>query len=82
MGGCEQAKMPLRIKKSGRRYEAEVSPPHGNRVLWKTERPLEAEELIAQLRQLGCHQTDIGDAFHEMDPDFPILKGSQGSTHR
>ena len=70
--------MPLRIKKSGQRYEAEVSSPHGSGEPWKTEQPLEVEELIAQLRRLGCHQTDIGDAFYEADPGSPVLNAVTG----
>ena len=28
------------------------------------------DDLIAKLFDLGCHQTDIGDAFHQADPDW------------
>jgi hypothetical protein len=27
-------------------------------------------ELVAALLGLGCHQTDIGDAFYTADPDW------------
>jgi hypothetical protein len=27
-------------------------------------------ELVAALLGLGCHQTDIGDAFYVADPDW------------
>jgi hypothetical protein len=29
-----------------------------------------ADELIAALRDQGCHQTDIGDAFYAADPEW------------
>lgn len=28
------------------------------------------DELVAALQEIGCHQTDIGDAFFEADPDW------------
>jgi hypothetical protein len=31
---------------------------------------MQRDELIDKLRALGCHQTDIGDAFSEADPDW------------
>jgi hypothetical protein len=32
--------------------------------------PVAADELIDRLRQLGCHQTDIGDAFYAANPKW------------
>jgi hypothetical protein len=28
------------------------------------------DDLVDALRGIGCHQTDIGDAFYEADPDW------------
>ena len=45
-----------------------MTPPHGSE--WETVRPLGRDELIAALREQGCHQTDIGDAFYAADPEW------------
>ena len=55
--------MPIEITKFGQRYLAEVTPPHGTGTSWTSLQPVNRDELIAQLRRLGCHETDIGDAF-------------------
>jgi hypothetical protein len=31
---------------------------------------MEIDDLIAALTERGCHQTDIGDAFFEADPEW------------
>ena len=62
--------MPIVIRKSGQLYTAEVIPPHGRGIPWVTARPLERSALIQGLRETGCHQTDIGDALNEADPDW------------
>jgi hypothetical protein len=51
-------------------YAAYVTPPHGNGVEWVTPEPIPARELIDRLLERGCHQTDIGDAFYEADPQW------------
>ena len=51
-------------------YEAEVTPPHGGGVPWKSSTPLRRDDMVAALRAWGCHQTDIGDAFYEGDPEW------------
>lgn len=50
-------------------YEASVRPPHG-RVPWDSPHPMRVGDLIDALLALGCHQTDIGDALFEADPDW------------
>jgi hypothetical protein len=50
-------------------YDAVVTPPQG-RVAWRTEGPMKLDELDKKLLELGCHQTDVGDAFYEADPDW------------
>ncbi len=62
--------MPIVIRKSDKLYTAEVTPPHGGGVPWATAEPLDRASLIAALRERGCHQTDIGDAFYEADPEW------------
>lgn len=63
--------MALKILKMvGDYYEAEVTPPHSTKP-WKTPTPLRLRELIDELEQKGCHQTDIGDVLYEIDPDWP-----------
>ena len=52
------------------RYTAKVTPPHGGGREWDINTPVTARELTALLTELGCHQTDIGDAFYEVDPEW------------
>ncbi|HEX6663063.1 MAG TPA: hypothetical protein VF025_05270 [Gaiellaceae bacterium] len=62
--------MAIVISKVGDAYTADVTPPHGGGNHWRTESPLPADVLIAELLSRGCHQTDIGDAFYAADPDW------------
>jgi len=62
--------MPIVIEKVGSHYSARVSPPESDFGTWKTEEPLGVESLVQALLALGCHQTDIGDAFYSADPDW------------
>jgi hypothetical protein len=62
--------MPITIQKISKGYTATVTPPHGKSRYWKTDHPMSVDELIEGLRKLGCHQTDIGDAFYEADPNW------------
>jgi len=62
--------MALVIRKVGSNYSATVTPPHCKVGLWSTDSPLDVETLIEKLKALGCHQTDIGDAFYEADPNW------------
>ncbi len=61
--------MAIKIRRVGDRYEATVTPPHGS-VGWSTPEPLTVDELDRKLHELGCHPTDIGDAFYEADPNW------------
>jgi hypothetical protein len=61
--------MGIRIIRRGSDYSAVITPPHGHRASI-TLGPLPQNELISQLQSLGCHQTDIGDAFYEADPEW------------
>ena len=62
--------MTINIKKVGDNYTAIVTPPHGNNTSWASSDPLSCDELIKQLSAIGCHQTDIGDAFYEANPHW------------
>lgn len=62
--------MTIRIERIGGLYMARVTPPHGSGLFWRSERPVDARELVDQLLARGCHQTDIGDAFYEADPEW------------
>jgi hypothetical protein len=62
--------MAIVIVPAGDLYEAAVTPPHGRGVLWASPGPMTADSIVAALLKLGCHQTDIGDAFHDVDPDW------------
>jgi hypothetical protein len=62
--------MPITISRVGDLYSAIVTPPHGRGATWRTEEPFRAADLVRELEALGCHQTDIGDAFFEADPNW------------
>jgi len=49
-------------------YAAEATPPHA-RSSWKSQ-PMQLRQLIAELRALGCHPADIGDALYTVDRDW------------
>lgn len=59
----------LSIRKTALGYDAEAGSPHTRRE-WRTKQPTTAADLVAVLRKLGCHPTDIGDAFFEADPNW------------
>ena len=62
--------MSIRIQRFGDAYQAAVRPPHGGGRSWDSPRPLKLDDLIEELLALGCHQTDIGDALFEADPEW------------
>jgi len=64
------ALMSILIRRLGMLYEAEVTPPHGRGLEWRSVAPMSRDELVAALRDRGCHQSDIGDAFYEADPEW------------
>jgi hypothetical protein len=51
-------------------YVAEVTPPHGEGEQWSSPHPMSRDDVVAAPRQIGCQQTDIGDAFFEADPGW------------
>lgn len=59
--------MAIKITRVGDKYLGDVTPPHGSGIAWSSAEPLCATELIQQLTEQGCHQTDIGEAFYEAD---------------
>ena len=48
-------------------YEASVSPPDSERA-WRTDAPLDFDDLHSALLKVGCHIRDVADAFIEADP--------------
>lgn len=66
--------MGIKIRRVGEFYEADVTPPHGNGAPWSTAIPVFRDELVKALIEHGCHQTDIGDAFYEADPEW-LMRG-------
>jgi hypothetical protein len=61
--------MAIEIRRVGDLYEARITSPN-NAAPWSTYAPVEEDVLIEALRDLGCHQTDIGDAFQTADPGW------------
>ena len=68
--------MAILIKSTALGYEAVATPPHV-KTPWQTNAPSPARELIAALLELGCHQTDIGDAFYAANPNWLSEMSSQ-----
>jgi len=68
----------IQIFREDGRYTAVTSPPHGSRS-WRTPEPLSAQELVIRLRELGCHTTDIGDAFCAAYPGWLDDIGDEAS---
>jgi len=62
------ARTPIVIQRTRDLYGAEVTPPHRGANHWLSAQAMNRDDLIAALRRLGCHQTDIADAFYEADP--------------
>jgi len=62
--------MPIVITRVGDLYEGTITPPHGGDSPRSSLHPMTADSLIDALRDLGCHQTDIGDAFYAADPEW------------
>jgi hypothetical protein len=59
----------IEIQKTDDGYAAHVTPPHGRRE-WTTPHPMTRDDLDRELHGLGCHPTDIGDAFYDADPNW------------
>jgi len=62
--------MSIRVVFRDGGYIATVTPPHGGASKWESGAPTTGRELVEALLRLGCHQTDIADAFYEADPDW------------
>lgn len=62
--------MSIEIRRVGHLYEASVRPPHGRSQPWDSPHPMRVDDLIDALLGRGCHQTDIGDAFFDADPEW------------
>jgi hypothetical protein len=58
--------MPITIYKADDKYHVAVSPPSGR--FWRSSTPMSAREIVRKLGELGCHSTDITDAFYAADP--------------
>lgn len=61
--------MPIEIERTEAGYTARVTPPHA-RTEWASPHPMSATELDKVLHGLGCHPTDVGDAFYAADPNW------------
>jgi hypothetical protein len=62
--------MAINVRREGDFYRVTVTPPHGGGRYWSSRKALTADDVVNKLRKLGCHQTDIGDAMFEADPDW------------
>jgi hypothetical protein len=65
--------MTIRIKRVGDAlYSAELTLPDMPAVKagWSSSEPMSADQLVQELLKRGAHQTDIGDALYQADPDW------------
>ena len=62
--------MSIEIERVGSLYKASYRPPHGTGQPWDSPSAMSVDDLIGALLDRGCHQTDIGDAFFEADPEW------------
>ena len=62
--------MNIEIRRVGDLYAGSVRPPNGRGQGWDSPFPVPVDELIGALLEYGGHQTDIGDAFFEADPEW------------
>ena len=73
LGIRKEGDMSIRVDKvSGDLYMATLTLPDVPNVkeAWSTIEPLDADQLWQELLARGAHQTDIGDAFYEADPNW------------
>ena len=59
--------MAITVTRVADMYLADVTPPHGCGITWSTPEPMGVNELIQELLNRGCHQTDVGDALYDAD---------------
>jgi len=62
--------MAIEIIRGRTGYRASASPPHSKNGVWQSSGELTASEVVHILQELGCHQTDIGDALFKANPDW------------
>lgn len=70
--------MAIVVTRTGNLYGATVTPPHGKGKPWSSPEAMPGSKLIDRLRELGCHTTDITDAFYEADPSWLERLKSEG----
>jgi hypothetical protein len=61
--------MPIHIERAGSSYRVCATPPHVA-VSWQPDSAMSARQLVDALKERGCHQTDIGDAFFSANPNW------------
>jgi hypothetical protein len=66
--------MPITIWRRDDKYEVTVSPPHG--PLWRSGESMTSREIFDALIRMGCHSTDIRDAFDAADPFWTERPGA------
>jgi hypothetical protein len=72
--------MAIDIRKQGNnRYTGVVSAPDARRS-WSTAEAMPAADLLDRLLALGCHSTDIADAFNAANPDW--LRDADPAEHQ
>ena len=62
--------MGIEVRIKGGGYVATVSPNPLGGAAWESGKPMSGRALSDLLVELGCHQTDVGDAFYQADPSW------------
>jgi hypothetical protein len=65
--------MPITIWKADEKYHVAVSPPDGS--TWRSAEPMTPRQIFDKLIDLGCHTTDISDAFYAANPLWTMGEG-------
>jgi hypothetical protein len=60
----------IEVSVKGDGYVATVSPNPLGGATWLSGEPMSGRALSDTLVKLGCHQTDVGDAFYQADPNW------------
>jgi hypothetical protein len=61
----------ISVEKVAGGYLVSATPPH-TKADYKSPTALSVREAIDELKKLGAHQTDIGDAFYAADPNWVL----------
>jgi hypothetical protein len=80
--GVASAAAPITVRQVGETHAADVTPPHAGGKRWSSPHPMSRDDLVAELRRIGCHETDIGDALLDADRGWLAWSGLPADPSR